>query len=77
MESKQIRTRLGKNFIIVSPGIRPAGKITSDDQKRICTPSEALENGSDYIVVGRPIRDANNRKEAAEKIQEEIKRFKS
>lgn len=74
LESKQLR-KLGKDFIIVSPGIRPAGKITNDDQKRICTPSEALENGSDYIVVGRPIRDASNRKEAAEKIQEEIMNF--
>lgn len=78
LEARQLRARLGKeyvNFLIVSPGIRPAGKITNDDQKRICVPSEALENGSDYIVVGRPIRDANNRKEAAEKIQKEIMRF--
>lgn len=57
--------------ILVSPGIRPAGAAL-DDHKRSCTPAEAVRLGSDYIVVGRPIRDAPNRREAAEKIVEEL-----
>ena len=43
-----------------------------DDQKRVVTPTQAFKNGADYIVVGRPIRDATDPKQAAEKIQNEI-----
>lgn len=57
--------------VIVTPGIRPAGGSTQD-HKRSLTPSEAILAGSDYIVVGRPIRDAKNRREAAEKIVAEM-----
>ena len=56
---------------LVSPGIRQSGAAT-DDHKRSCTPSEAIGLGADYIVVGRPIRDARDRRDAAERIIGEI-----
>ena len=56
---------------LVSPGIRPSGTPT-DDHKRSCTPAEAIALGADYIVVGRPIRNAPDRREAAERIIGEI-----
>jgi orotidine-5'-phosphate decarboxylase len=56
---------------LVSPGIRPAG-AAKDDHKRSCTPGEAIRLGADYIVVGRPIRDAPHRRDAAKRIIEEI-----
>jgi orotidine-5'-phosphate decarboxylase len=56
---------------LVSPGIRPAGS-SKDDHKRSCTPGEAIERGADYIVVGRPIRDAADRRTAAQRIINEI-----
>jgi orotidine-5'-phosphate decarboxylase len=59
------------NLIIVTPGIRPSGS-TKDDHKRSLTPAEAIHAGADYLVVGRPIRDAADPKGAAEKIQTEI-----
>lgn len=57
--------------ILVSPGIRPSGAST-DDHKRSCTPAEAIRLGADYIVVGRPIRDAPDRRAAAQRIIDEI-----
>jgi orotidine-5'-phosphate decarboxylase len=57
--------------VLVSPGIRPAGS-SLDDHKRSCTPAEAIRLGADYIVVGRPIRNAPNRRAAAQKIIDEI-----
>lgn len=62
---------IGRDFLIVTPGIRPEF-ATNDDQKRVMTPSEALANGSDYLVIGRPILNAENRALAVEKILEEI-----
>ncbi len=56
---------------LVSPGIRPSG-AASDDHKRSCTPRQAIQWGADYIVVGRPIRDASRRRDAAERIVAEI-----
>ncbi|MFH0913536.1 MAG: orotidine-5'-phosphate decarboxylase [Candidatus Omnitrophota bacterium] len=56
-EAEMIRKHLGKNFIIVTPGIRPAG-ITKGDQKRAATPQEASRVGSNYLVVGRPILES-------------------
>lgn len=52
-EAKALRQQHGAEFSLVTPGIRPAD--TSDDQKRTLTPSEALDQGSDYLVIGRPI----------------------
>lgn len=56
---------------LVSPGIRPAGS-SRDDHKRSCTPAEAIELGADYIVVGRPIRNASDRRGAAQRIVDEL-----
>ncbi len=58
-------------LLIVTPGIRPTGAAT-DDHKRSLTPSEAIRAGSDYLVVGRPIRDASDPRGTAVRIQKEI-----
>ena len=70
-EIKEIRMACGKDFIILTPGIRPAGK-SSDDQKRIMTPGEAIKLGADFLVIGRPIRNASNPVEAAKEILREM-----
>ncbi len=57
--------------LIVTPGVRPAGAELGD-QKRVATPFSAIADGADHIVVGRPIRDASNRKAAAEAINAEL-----
>ena len=59
-EIKVIRKVTGKNFIIVTPGIRLKNKIESDDQKRIETPEKAIEMGANYLVIGRPITKSKN-----------------
>ena len=60
-------------LIAVTPGIRPAWSVVGkDDQKRIVTPADAVRAGADYIVVGRPIRDASSPAEAARRVAEEI-----
>ena len=61
-----------RNKLIVTPGIRPKG-TESGDQKRVSTPIEAIVNGANHIVVGRPIVTAENKRLAAQKILEEIK----
>ncbi|GAI12548.1 unnamed protein product, partial [marine sediment metagenome] len=66
-EIKEIRKACGEDFIILTPGIRPAGK-SSDDQKRIMTPGEAIKLGADFLVIGRPIRNASNPVEAAKEM---------
>lgn len=73
-EAGILKKRLGKDFLTVTPGIRPAYQQTAknDDQKRVTTPSAALRGGSDYLVIGRPIRDAFDPVEAAIKITHEI-----
>ena len=71
-EVSMVRKALGDDFIIVTPGIRPAWSLVDrDDQKRIVTPQIAVKNGADHIVVGRPIRDAEDPREAAKKVAEE------
>ena len=66
-----IRQRCGDKFLIVTPGIRlPSSK--PDDQKRTLTPREALSAGADYLVIGRPIKDAKDPLEAAQKIAEDM-----
>ncbi|MFT5612232.1 MAG: orotidine-5'-phosphate decarboxylase [Polaribacter sp.] len=69
-EAKAMREALGHGFMVVTPGIRPIDN--DDDQKRVVTPAQAFTNGADYIVVGRPIRDAPDPKRAAQKLQVEI-----
>lgn len=71
-EAKELRTNLGKKFLIVVPGIRPVENRIIDDQKRTVDVEEAFLNGADYIVVGRPIKNADNPKAAAEAIQARI-----
>ncbi|HDY96867.1 MAG TPA: orotidine-5'-phosphate decarboxylase [Pseudomonas sabulinigri] len=66
-EAKALRHALGDAFLLVTPGIRPA-ESSADDQKRIVTPSQALENGSSYLVIGRPITQAENPEQALEAI---------
>lgn len=72
LEAPGIRAIVGDDLLIVSPGIRPADGGDTGDQKRVVTVSDAFKNGADYIVVGRPIRDAENPRAAAEAIQAEI-----
>jgi orotidine-5'-phosphate decarboxylase len=70
-EIKEIRKACGEDFVILTPGIRPAGK-SSDDQKRVMTPREAVKLGVDFLVIGRPIRNAANPVEAAKEILREM-----
>ena len=69
-EAAMLRQHLDESLLIVTPGIRPV--INDDDQKRTVTASRALHDGADYIVVGRPIRDAVDPRAAAESLQIEI-----
>lgn len=59
LEATQLRQLLGDGFCLVTPGIRPSGG-QSDDQKRITTPRQAIQNGADYLVIGRPITQADD-----------------
>ena len=73
LEVDRVRQEIGPDMIIVTPGIRPAWTVVEkDDQKRIVTPADAIRNGSDYVVIGRPIRDAKDPKDAAKRVAEEI-----
>ena len=73
LEAGTIKKHLGRNFLAVTPGVRPRQKdALSDDQVRVATPGGAIENGADYLVIGRPIRDAANPLAAAEAILAEI-----
>ncbi len=72
VEAAALRKVIGHQMVLVTPGIRPAGAATGD-QKRIMTPSRAIAAGSDYLVVGRPIVEADDPKAAADIIQAEIK----
>jgi len=70
-EITAVRQHCGGNFLIVTPGIRPAG-AGAGDQKRISTPAEAVKAGVDYIVVGRPIVQAPDPRQAALEIVQEM-----
>ncbi len=72
-EIQEIRKACGEGFVILTPGIRPAGE-SFDDQKRIMTPQKAVKLGADYLVIGRPIRNAINPVEAAKEILKEMER---
>ncbi|HEV2847035.1 MAG TPA: orotidine-5'-phosphate decarboxylase [Thermoanaerobaculia bacterium] len=69
LEARALREHLGGKLLIVTPGIRPVENRPADDQKRVVTVEGALRNGADYIVVGRPIRNASDPYEAAMQIQ--------
>lgn len=75
LEAPLLRRELDQRLLIISPGIRPVLNRPVDDQKRVVSVEEAFQNGADYIVMGRPIRDAENPKEAAEQIQARIVRL--
>jgi orotidine-5'-phosphate decarboxylase len=70
LEVAELREHLGDKFIVVTPGIRPVKN--TDDQKRTVDVEEAFHNGADYIVVGRPIKEHADPKQAAEDIQKRI-----
>lgn len=73
-EAAAVKQACGPGFLAVTPGIRPAFTLSAadEDQERIATPASAIAAGSDYLVVGRPIRDAERPKEVASRIVEEI-----
>jgi orotidine-5'-phosphate decarboxylase len=72
-EVEAVRSRFGPDFVLLTPGVRPAWTaVAGDDQARILTPAEAIRKGSDLIVVGRPIAQAPDPGEAARKLLEEI-----
>lgn len=71
-EAALIRKACGPDFLLVTPGIRPSGAETQD-QQRVITPAQALKNGSDYLVVGRPITGAADPLSAARGIVEEMR----
>ena len=72
LEVPFIREHVDNKLIAVTPGIRPVAN--DDDQKRVVDVATAFKSGSDYIVVGRPIKNAENRYEAASNIQKIIKK---
>ena len=72
-EARALREALGPDALLVTPGIRPIG-AAAGDQKRIATPSSAIADGADLIVVGRPIRDAADPLAAATAVVAEIER---
>ena len=70
-EIKTLRTRFGNKLKIVTPGVRPSW-AAADDQKRFATPQEAVSDGADYLVIGRPITAHANPREAVRKILDEM-----
>ena len=72
LEVPLLRAEVDNKLLVVSPGIRPVENRPTDDQKRVVTVEQAFQNGADYIVVGRPIRDAADPRQAAERAQSQI-----
>ena len=72
LEARRLREFLDRRLLVVTPGIRPVDNRPVDDQKRVVSVEQAFEYGADYIVVGRPIRDAADPRAAAEAIQDSI-----
>ena len=75
LEVSKLRKHINNKLLIVSPGVRPVYNDIADDQKRTVTVNQAFENGTNHIVVGRPIKNAPSPREAALKIQQEICNF--
>ena len=72
LEAQLLRQYIDDRLLVITPGIRPVDNRPSDDQKRVVSVEQALQYGADYIVVGRPIRDAADPRAAAERVQEQI-----
>jgi len=72
LEVAKLREALDHRLLVVTPGVRPVENRPADDQKRVVSVTDAFHNGADYIVVGRPIRDAADPRAAAEAIQAQI-----
>ncbi len=72
LEAPMLRDHVDNKLLVVTPGIRPVDNKPSEDQKRVVSVEKAFSNGADYIVVGRPIRDAGSPRAAAEAIQQTI-----
>ncbi len=70
-ETAAVKAACGGDFVVVTPGVRPAGSTTGD-QKRVMTPREAVEAGADYLVIGRPITQAPDPLRVVEEIAREI-----
>jgi len=74
LEAARLRTDLGDKLLVITPGIRPV-ENRPDDQKRTVTISDAFLNGADHVVIGRPIRQADDPRAKAEELQREIERL--
>jgi orotidine-5'-phosphate decarboxylase len=72
LEAAPLRKALGAGATLITPGVRASGSTPSDDQKRTMTAREAIEQGADWVVVGRPIRDAAVPLTAARGIEQEV-----
>lgn len=70
-EARQLRSDLGDEFLLVTPGVRPSGSDTAD-QRRVMTPLDAMHAGSSYLVIGRPITAAENPLQALQQIADSI-----
>lgn len=72
LEAATLKAELGQEFLAITPGIRPSDGVPAGDQQRVATPGAAITAGADYLVVGRPIRDARDPVAAADAIVAEI-----
>ncbi len=74
LEATEVRPLVGRDFLLVTPGVRPAS-ATRDDQTRVMTPRDALDHGADLLVIGRPITAADDPQASLQRIQQEIAGF--
>ena len=72
LEVQMLREALDHKLLVITPGVRPVDNREEDDQKRVVSVESAFQNGADYIVVGRPIRDAKDPRAMAQTIQSQI-----
>jgi orotidine-5'-phosphate decarboxylase len=75
LEARALKNAFGKRLLVVTPGIRPLQNKPADDQKRTVDVAQAFASGADYIVVGRPIREAADPRAAAAAIQTTIEKI--
>lgn len=71
-EVKTMRREITDEFLLVTPGIRPAFSVTRDDQRRVATPKQALSDGADFLVIGRPITGSEDPRQAVAAIYQEV-----